>query len=798
MGVLWRRLMRSIGETAGQFIAMLTLIALGVGCYYGMNLALDNLERVQAAFYRDTRSADHYFYVQHAPVTLLPQIEAIPGVAQATARIQVDFKVLEDGLPIGIGRLLSLDPDEADPINGLQVVAGPPPSMQSLQADFGIRAYVDSQSFDEQRLRLGSSLEILVQKRQATIIVTGAAASPDYLFKMRDNRQFPDRRDFIVLHISRRNAEKLLDMEGLANQFLIRYSPGANSLFVRERIQTLLEPYGLTASYTQQDQPSVKQVASQIDGLRSSSTLLPTGFFIAAAGIFYIILHRFIGLQQHQIGILRAIGCSTRDVTLHYAAYALVVTLAGTLLGLLAGSLLAADAFATFAGLLSLPANYEPVATSLLALTLTGSILAGLAVSFVSVRRIARLKPAEALRAAAASDEVVQSLPIPPWQQGLVSSWKMTLRSLRRNPGRFAVTATGLTMTVAMLVLAFCYLDSRHDLSRRFFMQENRYDYYVGLDNVYKSGETTFLRNWSGIRSLEPVLEITAEFSPWRPDGATTYPKEGVLLGVMPGSRLLQPFDETKQPLRIPEEGILLDARVAEKLKLSVGNRVQLKTLPVRGIAHQKTFPVVGIARQDMGGGSYISLEAAQQLIREPDTINAILLQTDSPRLLDLPQRLLGIPAVAHVQSKSSWMDIFSQLVGSMTYFTYVMIATAGLLGATIVFLTSLLNFSDRRRELATLRVVGWSLNQVSLLLFNEILLSVVLALLLGCPLGRQAGFSFLTAASNESFTWPHVIYPLTYWLAAGLTLFFALAGHLFAMIRIGKLPLVEVLKNRE
>ncbi len=790
--------MRSIGETAGQFIAMLTLIALGVGCYYGMNLALLNLVRVQTDFYQDTRIADHYFQVQRAPVTLLPQIEAIPGVAQATARIQADFKVLDNGNPINFGRLLSLDPDDPAPINALQVIAGPPVSRQSLQADFGISAYIDSQYFSEHRLRVGSALEILTQKRQTTVVVTGAVATPDYLFKMRDNRQFPDRRDFIILHISRRSAEKLLDMEGLANQFLIRYSPAANRLFVRERIQTLLEPYGLTASYPQQDQPSVKQVASQIDGLKSSSALLPTGFFIAAVGIFYIILHRFIGLQQHQIGILKAIGCSTRDVTMHYAAYALAVTLAGTLLGLLAGSFLAADAFTTFAGLLSLPTNYEPLAASLFALTMLGSVLAGLSVSFFSVRRIACLKPAEALRTAAASDALAEAPPDSPWQHGLVSSWKMTLRSLRRNPGRFVVTSTGLTMTVAMLVLAFCYLDSRHDLNRRFFVLEHRYDYYAGLDNVYKSDEIAYLRDGSDISGLESLLEIAVEFSPVNENGSSTYPKEGVLLGVMPDGRLLQPFDASTQPLRIPAEGILLDARVAEKLKLSVGKRVQVKTLPVRGVSYQESFPIVGIARQDMGGGSFVSLETAQRLIREPDAINAVLLKTDSPHLPELPQRLLEIPAISHVQSKAVWADIFSQLVGSMTYFTYVMIATAGLLGATIVFLTSLLNFSDRRSELATLRVVGWSLNQISLLLFNEIFLSAVLAILMGFPLGRQAGFSFLTAASNESFTWPHVIYPTTFLLAAGLTLSFALLGHLFAMLRIGKLPLVEVLKNRE
>lgn len=798
MGVLWRRLMRSIAETAGQFIAMAMLIALGVGCFYGMNLALSNLIRAQETFYRDTRSADHYFHMQRAPVTVLHSIESLPGVAQVTGRIQADFKIMEDGVPRGIGRLLSFEPDDTKPVNAFTVVSGPAPTAENVQADFGIKAYVDSQYFAAHQLQLGSQLNIIAQKRPAMIIVAGAATSPDYLFKMRSNRHFPDRRDFIVLHVPRHYAEKLLDMEGVVNQIMVRYSTGANALLAQDSIQTLLQPYGLVANYAHQDQASVKHVSSQINGLKSSSSLLPTGFFAAAAGILYIILHRFISLQHHQIGIMKALGCGTQTIAIHYAAYTLAVTLTGTLLGIAAGSVLGADSFATFAGLLALPGNYESGGTAMLAITILGSILAGLAVSLFSSRRIARLQPAEALSAAAAFDRSGSNGSPAAWQQNLFSSWKMTLRSIFRNRSRFAVTATGLTMTVAMLVLALCYLDSRHYLGARFFAQENRYDYYVGLNNSIKSSDVLYLQDLAGIRASEPILEIAANFSPLHNQGEQRKPKEGVLLGVRPDGRLIRPFDAAEQPLRIPEEGILLDARIAEKLELSVGDRVQVQTLPLRGDSFQDSFLIVGIARQDMGGVSFLSQQSAQRLIREPNAVNSLLLKTDSPRLPILEQQLLEIPEIAYAQSKAGWQDIFSQLVGSMTYFTYIMIATAGLLGATIIYLTSLLNFSDRQRELATLRVIGWNLNQVSLLLFNEILLTLAIALTLGIPLGRWAGFSFLTAASNEAFTWPHVIYPGTYFLAAGLTALFAATGHCFAILWLKQLPMVEVLKNRD
>ncbi|MDR7868544.1 MAG: FtsX-like permease family protein [Sporomusaceae bacterium] len=798
MGVLWHKLARAITETAGQFAAMAVLIALGVGCYYGMNLALSNLTRVQADFYQDTRAADHYFHVQRAPVTVLRSIESLPGVEQVTGRIQEDVKVMEDGVPRGVGRMLSFEPGETAPVNGFCVVAGPVPTEENLRADFGIKAYVDSQYFAAHRLQAGAELSIMARKRQALIIVEGAATSPDYLFKMRSDRDFPDRRDFAVFHVPRRNAEKILDMEGEVNQVLVRFSGGANALLVADSIRNLLEPYGLVASYASKEQASVKHVASQIDGLRSSTAIVPTGFFAAAAGIMYMCLHRYISLQQRQIGVMKALGCETRTVTVYFAAYALAVTLAGMLLGLAAGSVLGADSFATFAGLLALPGRYEATGPAILAAIIIGSVLAGIGVSLLSARKIAGLQPSEALSAAVAYNRSRPNTAAGTWQQGLFSSWKMTLRSIARNRGRFAVTATGLTVTVAMLVLSLCYLDSRHYLSVRFFTQENRYDYYVGLNNAVKSGDVLYLRDWDGIRDVEPVLEINASFSPLQREGAQREPKEGVIFGVNPAGRMLQPFNAAGRALAIPEEGILLNSKVAEKLGLSVGDRVQIRTRPLRGDSYQDAFRVVGIAQQDLGGVSFMSQAAVQRLVRERDAINVLLLKTDRESFPNLELRLLAIPEVAYAQSKAAWVEIFAQLVGSMTYFTCIMIAIAGLLGVTIVFLTSVLNLSDRQRELATLRVIGWSLDQVAVLLFNEIVLTLALALLLGFPLGKSAGFSFLTAASNESFTWPLIVYPSTYFIAAGLTALFAVAGHLLAMLRIKHLSVVEVLNNRD
>jgi putative ABC transport system permease protein len=797
MGVLWHRLMRSVARTAGQFIAMATIVALGVGCFYGMNLALDNLIRAKSDFYRETKAADHYFHVQRASVAVIREIEALPGVEQVTGRIQEDAKIIVDGVPRGIGRIISFEVGDR-PVNGFLVVAGPAPDDAHLRAEAGIKAYVDSQYYAANNLYAGAKLDVIARRRQATIEVAGAASSPDYLFKMRSNRDFPDRRNYAVIHVPRRYAEKFLDMEREVNQILVRYSPGANELRVRDSIKNILMPYGLVADYPQQEQSSAKHVASQVDGLKSSTSILPVGFFITAFGIIYIILHRFITMQHFHIGVMKAIGCDSRTVIAYYTAYALAVTVTGAILGILAGSVLGPVAFETFAGLLSLPGRYEASGQAMITASVIACIMAGLVVGMLSSRRIAKIRPAMALRSATALNRKTPDVASNGWQQKLLSSWKMALRSVARNKVRFLVTTTGLTVTVGILIIALCYLDSRHYLIARFFSIENRYDYYVGLNNTFKIGDVQYLQAWEGVRDIEPVLEMSVSFSPHIIGGREREPKDGVILGLRPDSRMIRAFDEEERPVGIPEEGVLLNVKIAEKLGLKIGDRVEVKTNPLRGNSYQESFLITGIVKQNMGSVSFMPQAAAQKLVNEKDAVNAVLLQTDRKVIKSLEDRLMEIPEVAQVQSKAGWAEIFAQLVGSMTYFTYIMIATAGLLGATTVYLTSMINFNERQRELACLRIIGWSMDKIALLLFNEIIVTIVLAIILGFPFGKYAGAAFLKAASNDTFTWPNIVYPSTYLLAGGLTVLFAATGHLAAVIRIRNLNMVEVLKTRD
>ncbi|MBP2657143.1 MAG: hypothetical protein H6Q69_175 [Firmicutes bacterium] len=799
MGVLWQRLIRAIKETAGQFIALAIIVALGVSNYYGMNMAISSLVQSQYDFYRETKSADYYFHVQRAPDTILKEIEKLPGIEQVTGRIQEEAKITVAGKPHGTGRIVSFEPDYGNQINDFKKDAGIVSEAAALMSESEIKAYLDSQYYTANDVLPGAKMDITAKRRQVTVEVAGAVSSPDYLYKIRNARDISDRANFAILYIPRRSVEKMLDMEREVNQILIRFSPGANEVLLRDLICDKLAPYGLITHYPQREQTSAKYIESQIEGLKVSAAILPVGFFISAIGIIYILLHRYITMQHFQIGVMKAIGYDNATVITYYTLYALAVTLTGAIMGICLGNTLGYVAFSKFAKLLTLPEQYIPTEGGLLGINIAICVLTGLVAGILSSRSITKIEPALALHSGPADSGGKRPVTISAaWGQIIPNSWKMTLRSVARNKGRFIVTTAGLALSVGLLIVAIYFSNSKDYLAFRHFNFENRYDYYISLNNTVKAGDLQYLSNWQGIRETEPMLEVAVSLSPVQTNGKGREAKESLIAGIRPDCRMIGVFDEDENPVIIPEEGILLNNKVAQKLGLGIGDKIAIKTNPIRGSSYIDNLTIVGLVKQNMGACSYVSLARAQKLVNEKDAVNTLLLQTDNPVIKKLEDRLLEIPEVTFLQSKVRQEEMFNYLVSAMSYFTLIMTIIAGVMGAAIVYNTSIINFNERQRELASLRIIGWSMGDIAFFLFKEIILAMVLAIIIGFPAGKYCGAIYLKAASTEHFTWPIIIYPSTYFIAACLTVAFAALGHLMAVTRVKNLNMVEVLKSRD
>ncbi|HBQ27182.1 MAG TPA: hypothetical protein DD791_12370, partial [Syntrophomonas sp.] len=208
------------------------------------------------------------------------------------------------------------------------------------------------------------------------------------------------------------------------------------------------------------------------------------------------------------------------------------------------------------------------------------------------------------------------------WKQ-LNSSWKMSLRSIFRNRGRFAVTVLGIISSVVLLVFACFSLDATDYLMNQNFKQINRYDYLIRFTEPIKYTEILDWNRWDEVQRMEPMMELPVKFY------AGEESEVEVLVGMEPSSRLKRVYDKFGQERQIPDQGILISKRVADKLGLQVGDEVKAETTLGIGPSRSSYLIIMGINEPMTGSGSYVSLSTANNLLGEQDIASTVLLKLE-------------------------------------------------------------------------------------------------------------------------------------------------------------------------
>lgn len=216
------------------------------------------------------------------------------------------------------------------------------------------------------------------------------------------------------------------------------------------------------------------------------------------------------------------------------------------------------------------------------------------------------------------------------------------------------------------------------------------------------------------------------------------------------------------------------------------------------GPARRAEVKIMGINRQLVGSGSYISLGQANRILQESGVVSGAMLKVDPGKAAMVEQQLGDMTGVSSISSLRKDLDNLNQNMDSMIYTLTVMISFALLLGFAIVYNSSVISFAERRRELATLRVVGFTLQEISGFLLKENLLQSLLGIAIGLPFGFYLSKWFIKVSSTDLYTIPVIIYPQTYLFAALGGVCCIMIAHFLAVRGVKQINLVEVLKNTD
>lgn len=785
MSSLDKKLWRDLWRLKGQVLAIALIVASGVALLVMSLTSLEALSDTADAYYKRYRFAEVFADVKRAPLSLGKEIAAIPGVQMAETRVTDQAVVDVPGFVEPVTAILVSLPEQGQPIlNRLALDSG-----RWVAPGRDDEMIVGAPFAESHGLALGDQVSVIMRGHKRAMTIVGTALSPEFVYAIGPGALMPDDQRYGVFWIGRETMEAAYDLDGAFNNVALSLLRGVNPKDVVARLDLLLARYGGIGAYERKDQISNWFLMNELAQLRSMSGILPTIFLAVAAFLTNMILARLIAIERSEIGLLKAFGYSNLAVGWHYAKLALTMTMLGVLLGWALGYWLGRYNTGLYGDLFHFPfllfrPSPEPFAIAALV-----SLAASLTGALMAVRRAVRLSPAEAMQP-----------PAPPAFQrhgdGAGRGWfdqptRMIFRQILRWPLRAAATTVGVGLAVAVMLTALQWIDAIDLMLDVNFFQAQRQDMTVGLTEAQSQRVVLEASKLPGVLVSEGSRAVVAVFR------SETRQHRGSIEGVSPQASLQLVYDVAGQVVRPPPDGLVLSSMLANKLAVGSGDRVWVEIL--EGRRPEVALTVAAVFDTYFGMPAYMDLDSLNRLMKEPGRVATLTLLVDRHEETKLFAELKDMPEVAMVALRRAMVDRFNETMArSLLIFVSFFIVFACTLSFGVVYNAARIALSERGRELATLRVLGFSRWEISYILLGEVGLLIAVGLPLGCGLGLSLALLITKSFESELFRVPLVIEPQTYGVAVLVSLVAALLSGLLVRRRLDRLDLIEVLKTRE
>jgi putative ABC transport system permease protein len=771
----------------GQVLAIAVVIAGGMATLVMSLTSLDALTITRDAYYREYRFSDIFVHAKRAPESLRDAVRTITGVQQLETRVvasaNLDIPHFDDPAR---GILISLPDGRNAELNRLFVRAGRLPEPGRAGEAVVNEAFAKAHGFVP-----GDHIHAVINGRRQSIEIVGIVLSPEYIYHVAAGELFPDFARLGILWMNRTHLAAAFDMEGAFNDLILTLTRDARSRDVIERLDTLLAPYGGQGAVDRDEQLSHRYLTLELGQLRTMATVFPAIFLAVAAFLLNVLLTRLINTQRDQVGILKAFGYSNLDVGLHYGQMVLVIMLLGLAMGTALGLWLGQMMAELYQEFFRFPYLELQLRTRSVAIGTTVTLSAGLIGTAWTLVRVARLPPAEAMRPEPGPvfrATLVERLGL---QHLLSQPTRMILRNIERHPFKTMLTATGIALACGILVIGSYQEGAISHLIKVQYGQVQRDDLTVAFVEPTSRRAQHELAAIPGVDHVEPFRSAAVRLT----RNTTSYRTS--ILALEPDSRLRRILDDALQVITLPEEGLLLNDFLADRLNARPGSIVWIEFL--EGRREQVPVPVTGVVQEFTGATAYMSLAALNKLMREGTAISGAWLSVDPQSRDGIVRMLKDVPRVAGVTDRltaiQNFFDEMAQIVLTFSFFSTLL---AGSIAFGVVYNSARIALTERARELASLRVLGLTRGEISYILLGELFLITILAILPGFLIGKALVYLLVGTMDSDLYRVPLIITPDAYAFAATIILLSTAMSALVVVRRLNRLDLVEVLKSRE
>ena len=787
ISALDHKMWRDLWRLKGQVIAIAMVICCGIATYIMFLATLDTLNQSRASFYEHYRFGNIFSSLKRAPESLRSRILEIPGVITVQTRVvsNVNLDVEGFGEPV-TGRLVSIPDYGEPPLNNLYLRSG------RLPAPNHDNEVVISESFAEaHHFKLGDKLVAILNGKRKKLTITGTAISPEYIYQIRPGSAWPDYERYGILWMEHSGVASAFDMDGAFNDVVLNLNSDANSDDVIDQLDDLLRPYGGFGAYNRDDQLSNKFLDEEFKQLQRSAAMFPVISLGIAAFLLNVVISRLVITQREQIAALKAFGYSNLAIGTHYFKLVMVIVLIGTLSGVALGIRLAhgmSNMYMTFFRFPYLLFDLHPSVILTAVLATVGAALLG---TLFSVRAAARLQPAEAMRPA--SPPIYHMSLIERIGIGKLLSQpnRMILRHIERRPFKSLLTIVGIAFACGINMTGQFQQDTVGYMMDIHYNQAQRQDLTVSFTDPTSQRVLHDLDRMEGIENVEGFRLVPVRLKHEHRSHRTG------IIGIRSDGDLRRLLDTDLHSITLPKDGIIMTDFLGKMLGIKVGDVITVEIL--EGNRPLKQVPVVAFIKEYLGVAAYMDIDAINRLLKEGHAVSGAYLAIDHDRSNELFKELKEAPRVASITQRQIEIKNFNKTMDeTMIFITTIATVFAVIISFGVVYNSARIALTERGRELASLRVLGFTRGEISYILLGELMLLALVAIPLGWLIGYSLCGMIAVNLQSELYRVPTIISRSTYAFATTVVLISAMISGLIVRRQLDRLDLIGVLKTRE
>lgn len=759
--MLWKKLFRTMWQYKAQFISMILMITIGVGIFVGFNMEWVSIDINTKRFFKESNFAD-YRVVSELGFSEedAENVENIKGVDKVSRYISVPADVKEKD-----GDSLALTVTENFDVSSFLKVDG---ADYDKKSEDGL--WISDKYAAANDISIGDKLTLVYKGITINTVVKGTVKSGEHLVCVRDETQLmPDYNTYGFGYISPAAYKKVLGRD---------YYPQLNiisNLSKEEITDKTDEALGKTTLVLSKDENSSYSAADgEMEEGKTMGSVLPVLFLLIAVLTMVTTMHRLTAKEKVQIGTLKALGFRDKRILRHYTSYAFMIGIIGSVAGIGLGYLVARMIMGrngTMGTYFDMP-YWELRLPTFCIVILAVLILALTLIGFLSVKEMLKGTAADSLRPYAPKKMKKLLLEKTTLWNRFSFGTRWNMRDIMRHKSRTLMSLVGIAGCMVIVVGTMGMRDTMNAFLSTYYDDSMKYSSRIYLSETATEEDTQkIIDTYKGDSSATVSVQID---------------DKAVALDIYDITRGKVRFPAEKDGYVTPaKDGAYICMRIADKFDLAAGD-----TLKISPYGSDKTYKlkIAGVIRS-VSENIVISTDYAKTL--------DIPFKTDSVYTDTKKADIKSEKCISAVQSKQAIIDSFDTFMEIMYMMISILIIAAAVLGIVVLYNLGVMSYTERYREMATLKVVGFRDKKIGRLLIGQNMWVTLIGAVLGIPLGiALLNYLLLTMASEYELKL--TIGPLTYITGLVITFGVSLTVSWAVARKNRKIDMVEALKGAE